>query len=39
MTLASGIGSWPGTDVREPLRIIRELLGDLEPGSGVTGLP
>ncbi len=43
MTVASGIGSWPGTDVREPLRVLRELLGGLDgtpDGSGgVLGLP
>ncbi len=40
MTTATGIGSWPGQDVREPLRIVRELLGGLDPDSdGVTGLP
>lgn len=26
MTLASGIGSWPGTTVREALRVVRDLL-------------
>lgn len=40
MTFASGIGSWPGTDVREPLRLLRELLGGLDPAAdGVTGVP
>jgi hypothetical protein len=26
---ATGIGSWPGTDIREPLRFVRETLVDL----------
>lgn len=33
----SGIGSWPGLDVREALRTVRDLLGDLPPD--VEGLP
>lgn len=38
--VASGIGSWPGRDVREPLRVLRELLGGLDPSAdGVAGLP
>lgn len=38
MVGVSGIGSWPGTDVREAIRVVRDLLGD--PASeGVTGLP
>lgn len=38
--LVSGIGSWPGTDVREPLRVLREVLGGLDPDAdGVTGVP
>ena len=40
MTLASGIGSWPGTDPREPMRVLRELFGGLDPvADGVTGVP
>jgi len=39
VTVATGIGSWPGTEVREALRIVRELLGDLDPQTGVSGLP
>ncbi len=40
MTSASGIGSWPGTDVAEALRIQRELLGDHdEQTDGVRGIP
>ena len=40
MTSASGIGSWPGTDVAEALRIQRELLGDHdEQADGVRGIP
>lgn len=33
----SGIGSWPGQDIREALRTVRDLLGDLPPD--VAGLP
>ncbi len=29
MTTASGIGSWPGTDIRETLRLVRDTLGGL----------
>jgi len=40
VTSASGVGSWPGTDVREALRIQRELLGDHdEAADGVRGIP
>jgi len=40
VTSASGIGSWPGTDVAEALRIQRELLGDHdEQTDGVRGIP
>ncbi len=40
MTLASGIGSWPGTDPREPMRVLRELLGGLDADDdGVAGVP
>lgn len=28
MSRATGIGSWPGTDVREALRVVRDLLAD-----------
>ncbi|MDN5766710.1 MAG: methionine synthase [Humibacillus sp.] len=31
MSLASGIGSWPGTSVRSALHVVRELLGDHLP--------
>ena len=31
MTTASGIGSWPGTDIRETLRLVRDTLGGLGP--------
>jgi len=31
------MGSWPGTDVRETLAVVRDLLAD--PGNGVEGLP
>ncbi|NLG21039.1 MAG: methionine synthase [Actinomycetales bacterium] len=37
MVLASGIGSWPGTDVRAALRVVRDAL--TEAPEGVTGLP
>lgn len=40
MTSATGIGSWPGTDVADALRIQRELLGDHdEQTDGVRGIP
>ncbi len=40
MTSASGIGSWPGTDIAEALRIQRELLGEHdERADGVRGIP
>ncbi len=31
------MGSWPGTDVRETVRVVRDLLAD--PGDGAYGLP
>jgi hypothetical protein len=31
------MGSWPGTDVRETVRVVRDLLAD--PGDGADGLP
>ena len=31
------MGSWPGTDVRETLAVVRDLLTD--PGDGAEGLP
>jgi len=38
MVTVSGIGSWPGTDVRTTLLTLQqELLGD--PGAGVVGMP
>jgi len=37
VTTATGMGSWPGTDVRETLAVVRDLLAD--PGDGVEGLP
>lgn len=37
MVLATGMGSWPGTDVREALRTIRDLL--TEAPEGVRTLP
>ncbi|MGI8949864.1 MAG: methionine synthase [Ornithinimicrobium sp.] len=38
MVGVSGIGSWPGTDVREAIRVVRDLLG-APSAEGVTGLP
>ncbi len=38
MVGVSGIGSWPGTDVREAIRIVRDLLG-APSAEGVTGVP
>ncbi|MCK0112385.1 methionine synthase [Ornithinimicrobium sp. F0845] len=37
MVLASGIGSWPGTDIRDALRVVRDAL--TEAPDGVTTLP
>lgn len=37
MVLATGIGSWPGTDIREALRVVRDLLA--ETPEGVTTMP
>ncbi|MBK8468856.1 MAG: methionine synthase [Actinomycetales bacterium] len=39
MIRASGIGSWPGVDVRETLTVLRELLGDHDNADGVSGVP
>ncbi len=38
---ASGIGSWPGTDVRAAIGAVQEVLGGLPPAGddGVRGLP
>ncbi|MCE1180608.1 MAG: methionine synthase [Micrococcales bacterium] len=38
MTAATGIGSWPGTSVREALTIVRDLLSGADD-DGVTGIP
>ncbi len=38
MTQASGVGSWPGVDIREAVTVVRDLLAGLD-GDGVTGLP
>ncbi|MCE0485533.1 uroporphyrinogen decarboxylase/cobalamine-independent methonine synthase family protein [Ornithinimicrobium sediminis] len=38
MVGVSGIGSWPGTDVREAVRVVRDVLGEAS-AEGVTGLP
>lgn len=38
MTQVTGVGSWPGSDAREALRVVRDLLATLD-GDGVTGLP
>src|SRR5690606_34852193 len=37
MVLATGIGSWPGDDIREALRVDRDLLA--EAPEGVTAMP
>ncbi len=37
MVVATGIGSWPGTDIREALRAVRDSLTDAP--EGVTTLP
>lgn len=34
----TGVGSWPGTDVREALRVVRGVLGELDE-PGLIGLP
>lgn len=34
----SGVGSWPGTSVREPLRVVRDMLGGLAE-QGLRGVP
>lgn len=34
MTSASGIGSWPGTDIRETLRLVRDTLTSLGDAEG-----
>jgi len=36
MSMASGIGSWPGTDVRETLRMVRDALGG-DSGTAAEG--
>jgi hypothetical protein len=36
--VATGVGSWPGTDVREALRVVRGELAGAVP-DGVTGMP
>lgn len=38
MSSATGIGSWPGTDIRTPLRLVRDLLA-FETSDGARGLP
>lgn len=38
MVGVSGIGSWPGTEVREAIRVVRDLLG-APSAQGVTGVP
>lgn len=39
MVDVSGIGSWPGTDVREALTVVRDLLVPLDGADGVRGVP
>lgn len=34
MSTATGIGSWPGTDIRETLRVVRDAAGDAAPHEG-----
>jgi len=38
MVTVSGIGSWPGTDVRTSILTLREALAG-DPGDGVSGMP
>ena len=38
MSVGSGLGSWPGTDVRTPLRVVRDVL-TRTPSGGEPGLP
>ncbi|XVX21435.1 methionine synthase [Actinomycetota bacterium] len=38
MTSATGIGSWPGSDIREALTVVRDLLPGVDD-DGVTGIP
>lgn len=38
MSSATGIGSWPGTDIRTPVRLVRDLLAFKTP-EGAAGLP
>lgn len=38
MSSATGIGSWPGIDIRTPLRLVRDLLAFATP-EGAAGLP
>lgn len=38
MSAASGLGSWPGTDVRTPLRLVRDIL-TRTPTGGEPGIP
>ncbi len=38
MSAASGLGSWPGTDVRTPFRLVRDIL-TRTPTGGEPGIP
>lgn len=38
MSAASGLGSWPGTDVRTPFRLVRDIL-TRTPSGGEPGIP
>ncbi|MDO5629271.1 MAG: methionine synthase [Mobilicoccus sp.] len=39
MSMATGIGSWPGDDMRTVLRLVRDLLGEVESDGSRFGLP
>lgn len=39
MSTATGIGSWPGEDMRTTLRLVRDILGEVDSDSTRVGLP
>lgn len=39
MSTATGIGSWPGEDMRTVLRLVRDLLGEVDSDGARFGLP
>ena len=39
MSTATGIGSWPGEDMRTALRWVRDVLGEVESDGTRFGLP